>query len=623
MAARIIPNEVEFAAIYNSLKRYPLLQDVADFFGVSRKTVINRAGILRVLWEHDGLGTKLIDRARERLNETVEEEVPEVTPQEHAHVRARRLKFEITGLLQRSRHPIINPDAVTVDSYISERYKRSTGTYVTREGTPRTWLTDTLRVAPIVDCRSRKFLFTGAQNDAPVHEGFWENLQAYAAHIGAEIIVGPWTYETQWWSENNPTSRAYDTVLTPHLCFGQLEVGDNFVFCGEMNTLPTAARPISDLTTYSRGRWAVFPHAKLQLESIPSTDPTVQAHQVMTSGAVTRPKVIARKAGSKSIFHHVIGATMVEFDDEGDIFCRQINASEDGSFYDLDVFVSAGEIETDHSVKAIVYADLHHAKSCPRNVRASFGVDIKTETWVGGSMLDALNPEFALIHDGHDQEYGNHHRAGDGHASFELAARGRVSVQREIGALGAFEILLRRPGLTIVNVESNHDLALDRYIKEGRYRNDGINLRFGLLLESAMVEYREKVADALENYEEPGNFSLLEFAMRHLYGKALDHVVWAYDGESFLIDGIECGHHGFRGANGSKATVMGYARMGRKMSIGDKHSPSINDGVYGAGAMALRQGYNRGPSGWATTHIIHYKNGKRSLVTLQKGKWRA
>jgi hypothetical protein len=43
-----------------------------------------------------------------------------------------------------------------------------------------------------------------------------------------------------------------------------------------MNTLPTASRPISDLVTYSRGRWAVFPHSKLQLKSVPSTDPTIQ-----------------------------------------------------------------------------------------------------------------------------------------------------------------------------------------------------------------------------------------------------------------------------------------------------------------------------------------------------------
>lgn len=100
--------------------------------------------------------------------------------------------------------------------------------------------------------------------------------------------------------------RSYAKEIEEFLCFGQMEIGDNFVFCGEMNTLPTARRPISDLTTYSRGRWAVFPHPMIQLKSVPSTDPRQQAHQVMTTGSITRPKVIPRKAGVKSVFHQVI-----------------------------------------------------------------------------------------------------------------------------------------------------------------------------------------------------------------------------------------------------------------------------------------------------------------------------
>ena len=108
-----------------------------------------------------------------------------------------------------------------------------------------------------------------------------------------------------------------------------------------------------------------------------------------------------------------------------------------------------------------------------------------------------------------------------------------------------------------------------------------------------------------------------------MFGAKLDHVRWAYDGYSFTVDGIECGHHGFRGANGAQGTLTGFVRMGRKMSIGDKHSPAISDGVYIAGAMNLHHGYNNGPSGWAVTQIVQYRNGKRSLVTFQKGKFRA
>lgn len=552
-----------------------------------------------------------------------EEAGEELSAEDHAHKRAVVLSTEVTNLITSSNYPVINPDAILIDSYLVRRYDRSVGGYVIKEGTPRTWMTDTLRVAPITNPRNQNFIFTGAQNDAPIHEEFWANLLAYADFLNAKIVVGPWTYETQWWAENNPTARAYATELSPYLCFGQMKIGDNFVFCGEMNTLPTASQPISDLVTYSRGRWAVFPHAKRQLKSVPSTDPNVQAHQVMTSGAVTRPKVIPRKAGVKSIFHQVVGATVVQFDDEGDVFCRQISASDDGSFYDLDARVANGEVTTSHRVRAITFADIHVRKLDPANTMATFGWDMRGNVAkYRNSVVDVLNPEHMIYHDIFDNEPGNHHHVGDNAYSYEMAIRGRDSLECEVLQCGDF--LLRTLGEDRLGIvaEGNHDLALEKYAREGRYRNHGINVRFGLQLEDAYLGHVEARSHAIDNDLPVPRFSLLEYAIRQKYPQLGDKIEWCHDGYSRLIDGIEVGNHGFRGANGAKGTVNGFAKMGRKMTIGDKHSPEINEGVYVSGAMNLRHGYNKGPSGWAVSHVIQYADGKRALITLQKGKWR-
>jgi hypothetical protein len=153
-----------------------------------------------------------------------------------------------------------------------------------------------------------------------------------------------------------------------------MKIGPNFVFCAEMNTLPTANAPLNDLVTYTRGRWGVFPHAKRQLKTVPTTDPTVQPHQVMTTGAVTRPKVIPRKAGVKSIFHQVIGAVIVEFDKDGDIFCRQISADDTtGAFYDLDAYVANAEVTTGHRVKAMTMRRPSRPQDRSENCMAIFG----------------------------------------------------------------------------------------------------------------------------------------------------------------------------------------------------------------------------------------------------------
>ena len=537
---------------------------------------------------------------------------------DHAQARATWLSGELTKLTTGSRYPLVNPEALVVESYRYRTYDRKTGAHAYREGTPRTSVSDTLRVAPIDLPAGRRFIFTGAQNDTPVHRPFWENLQAYASHIGAEIAVGPWTYETQWWSENNPTARNYAPELLEYLCFGQMKIGPNFVFCGEMNTLPTANRPVSDLVSYSRGRWAVFPHARLQLRSVPSTDPTRQAHQVMTTGAVTCPKVIPRKAGIKSIFHHVLGATVVEFDETGNLFCRQISASKDGSFYDLDTFTANGLTTLGHRARAVVFGDLHSAKlDGSQNLRISLGAGSK-------SVLSVLKPELAILHDIHDQEIASHHNVNDCGKDYELAVRGRTELEGEIRkSLDILNRLRGRDDLRVLVIESNHDLALERYIREGRYRKHGLNMSFGLKLDAAYTAWRGRVGEALDAKSALPKFSVLEYAIRDMQPKGLEHVSWVYDGTSYLVDGIEVGHHGFRGCNGAKGTVPGFANIGRRISIGDKHSPEILDGVYTAGVMELQHGYNKGPSGWGVAHIVQYPNGKRTLITLQNGKWRA
>lgn len=610
-----------FAEVYNNKEDYPTIADVALELGFSYQTVRNKGAIIRGLARRGEAVPELISRV---ITKTQGDD-QQLSARDHAKKRADALRDAVSATLTSSRYPVINPEVVIVESFVSTIYDRLSGISAEKEGTPRTWLSDTLRVEGIEDPRGRTFLFTSAQNDAEVDEAFWTSLKTYAELMDADIIVGPLTYETQWWSESNPQSRSYDPRLEEFLCFGQMEIGDDFVFCGEMNTLPTARRPISDLTTYSRGRWAVFPHPMVQLKSVPSTDPKVQAHQVMTTGSVTRPKIIPRKAGVKSLFHQALGATIVEFDEEGDVFCRQIIADEDGSFYDLDIFVSGEDFSFHNGVAGIVFGDLHIAKADPKNCRASFGLEPLEphKARAPGSMLEVLKPAEIFLHDIHDNEFRNHHHIHDAAHSFEMAYRGRDSVEEEVFWSADFLWGLTNVYHGQVNVvDSNHDLALERYVREGRYRNDGINLTYGLKLETAYMQYRKHVADALDAGVASGSFSLLEWAVRDALSPVVLPVAWVHDGQSYLLNEVEHGNHGFRGANGARGTVAGFAALGRPMSIADKHSPEILDMVYVAGTQQLHMGYNRGPSGWAVTNIVQYPNGKRSLVTLQNGKWR-
>lgn len=614
-------SQERFADIYNDREKFPNLTDVALELGISYQTVRNRATILRGLKRRGEAVPELISRV---ITAKTPDNDNYVSPREHAERRADALRASVSALLTSSRYPVTNPDSVVVESFVKTFYHRITGLIVDKEDTPRTWLSETLKVEGVEDPRGRSFIFTSAQNDAEIHAGFWRSLQTYANLIDADIVVGPLTYETQWWSENNPLSRNYAEEIREYLCFGQMALGDNFIFAGEMNTLPTAPRPISDLTTYSAGRWAVFPHPQLQLKSVPTTDPSVQAHQVMTTGSITKPKVIPRKVGVKSIFNQVIGATIVEFDEDGDVFCRPLLADENGAFYDLELFIDGDDFVFHDGIDGMTAGDAHVRKIDPKNCEATFGFHPQTKRRVPGSIVNVLRPGTLYVHDVHDNESRNHHHVHDNAHSYEMAIRGRESVEEEVRDAAEFLLeLVQQPIGQVKVVDSNHDIALERYAREGRYRNDGINVRYGMKLEDAYLAWREIVAKCLDAHVAPPSFSLLEWACRDIIGDELDPVIWVHDGKSDLLNSVECGHHGFRGANGARGTVAGYAKLGRKMSIGDKHSPEILDGVYCAGVMQLQMGYNKGPSGWAVSHIIQYPNGKRALITLQKGKWRA
>lgn len=588
----------------------------------------------RAIARHIGVDPKTIRRWLSdagQMCSPVKEKVDVVEIQkEHATRRANILHEILVDSVTKSNWPVINTDAIIVEPRLDRVYNYSTGDVTEQARSPRTYVSDVLRVAPITEYKNKTFLFTRAQNATAVHSGLLQNMRAYAAERNAAIVVGPDTYETAWWHETNPDCRDYDESIRDYLCFGRLEIGPNLFFAGEMNILTTATTPMSDLMSYSMGKWCIIPHSKQQLESVPSTDPNVMAHQILTTGSITLPKVTPRKAGIKSIFHHIMGFVVVEFDEEGQVFCRHVNSEEDGSFYDLWWRVEGGVVRKADQEKDrpdyIMPGDVHRAKLDQANhldVQATFGFSADG-TINNYNLLSTLQPRRIILQDLHDGQIDSHYTSDDLASKVEMSTRGRHKLETEIDGDARFLFSLGKlnPFLEEIIVdESNHDLRLERYVREGRYRTDGFNARLGLQLEDRYLQHREDSAKAMDSGAPRESFSLFEFAVRKQCKAELTNVSWVYDGNSRVINDVEVGHHGFRGTNGAKASISGYVRIGRKISYGDKHSPSIRDGAFQAGVLVMHQGYNKGPSSWGVSHILQYANGKRCIITLQNGKF--
>lgn len=462
----------------------------------------------------------------------------------------------------------------------------------------------------------QRWILTAAQDDTDVHPRFWSNLQAFANVLGAQIIIAGFTYQTVRHTDRMTLTKTYRREIRDFLRFDPIDCG-RVRFDASMNTLPTAARPLSGVQTMSQGRDTVFPHAKQHLECVPQMPPQVPA-AVMTTGAVTVPNYIEKKAGQKAKFHHTLGAVLVEVDGAGRHYCRQISATPDGAFQDLDTVVSEGRIRRGQRAEAVVFGDLHWPYVAPEQIEALWGAQ-------AGSMLEALRPSFQVIHDLLDMRMYSRWTRGDAHHAAELHHAGERSVAETLVGAARFLEDSRRDWCRTVVVSSNHDRRLVAFAKDKANAADPLNRRIWLEL-----NLMQEIAA-----EEGRPIDLVGEALRRASADGLEGVTLLPFGESFQVcqdrlsdeigNGIELGLHFDVGPNGVKGSPSSLARAGRRMVGGDKHQPFILDGVVGAGiSCEPDQGYNKGLSSWRHAHAVIYPNGKRALVMQADDfSWRA
>jgi len=465
----------------------------------------------------------------------------------------------------------------------------------------------------------KRFILSAAQDGTELDHAFLDNLEAYAEYLGATIKVAKFTYGIRSDAEYHPR-------LDGYLSDRRLDIAGKLLFCAEVNTVPTAVNPLSGMETYTRSQWGIFPHTKMQLQSIPTMKGS-PAKIIMTTGCVTKPNYIQRKAGIKAEFHHVIAAVLVEVDSDGDVFCRHLVADADGSFQDLDIFVSDGAVSTGHNVEAITWGDIHHEKIDPVVAQSCWGLEYNklnlgtpaTPYPQDDTVLDVLRPKYQFFHDIIDFKARNHHNSKDPHFRYRMFVDDTENVYHGIYAASVFLNYCERSFCTSVVVESNHDMALERWLREADYRSDPINAEYFLLLQAE--KYRSI-------REKDDRWSPLEWTMKKM-GEINDRIIFLREEDSYRIcrdhgEGIECGIHGHLGANGAKPSPKSYTRMGPKANTAHTHSANIIDGIYTAGVSgSLEMGYNKGLSSWTHSHIITYSNGKRCIVTMAGPKWRA
>lgn len=453
----------------------------------------------------------------------------------------------------------------------------------------------------------KKYVITSAQNNTFVHDKFLKSLLQYCDKNNAELLVSTFHYNKNGFQNGSDKEIWFDPKIREYIIDESCLIGKDLVFSAELNILPTAVNPLSGLQNYTNKLSAIVPHTKLQLESLP-TPKNEPAKLMHTTGTVTQRNYVQMKAGQKAEHNHVFGALVVEVDKDDDWFVRQLVAESDtGCFYDLDKYYTPKGCIQDLPVEAINWGDIHAAKLDTLVAEASWGDS-------EGSMVSCLRPKYLFLHDIFDHKFRNHHSIKDPYFLFKMFVDGTESVESEVLlTTKVIESMIDKCEEVVV-VSSNHDLALERWLKEQNYKTDPVNALFFLQMQYLNYKSMEQGVE-LETFKTACN----------LVNPKTEDVTFLKEDESFVIcEDIECGQHSHLGNNGGRGSVRAFQMQGGRFNIGHSHSANIKDGVYQAGVSGkMDMGYNKGGSSWSHSHIVTYKNGKRCIVTLKDGKWRA
>lgn len=491
-------------------------------------------------------------------------------------------------------------------SKVSRRLARADVLGITAAGQIQTTRAAPISAAPR-SSKTARYLFTAAQNNTKVNSCFWKNLRKLADFYAAEIVVARLRYnhsagQTAGEKQNRSadTTLWYDAALDPYFRDERLTVAPGLIWAGDMNIIPTATAPLSGLDSFTGGDSCIFPHPQIALKSI-AVAPGAAVKMNYTTGAVTLKNYIKRKAGLKAEFHHSYGALLVEVDSSATVFCRQINAGADGEIFDLDIRVAAGRLTRRHRPAVWTPGDLHGVKLDPA---------VAAAVWGRAGLVDTLRPQNQILHDVLDFGSVSHHNGFFDRLA--LHHTGADSVAGEISQTAKLINKTTRRWIKTFVVKSNHDEHLTRWLETADFRRDPANAQIYLSAAAAMCSAIER-ADP--------HFDIVEFTLR---AAGLDRKIKFLSRTDRLeIVGIRHDQHGDLGSNGARGSAAAAARMGEKLNIGHSHSPAIVQGCYQAGTFSILQmGYNRGPSSWAQSGIITYKNGKRAVITLKNGRWR-
>ncbi len=439
----------------------------------------------------------------------------------------------------------------------------------------------------------RRYVVTTAVVGCSVYKPFLDTLRAYCRRNDAELLI---LVSADPASRKSPGGFGYiDAELqSEHVIGGK---GVDLNDCVHLSTAKMSAKQIDPTTGLGRlaHGLAVYASPKQRWAPVASPDPaTLRA--VATTGACTLPAYESDRFMSLRTAHlaekdHRIGAIVIEIVDDKRFHARHIQCrSDDGSFFDLGTRYSMKRTDKLRT-SALVLGDLHAGHTAVSFIEAL------------PEIASVFRPFKIVIHDLFNGTSTSPH---DKDRAITLAQKSDLLSLAQEGKIVAEALhMVAQYTDQVVVVKSNHDEWLERWLEAGRFQNEPQNYRLALELAAAMHDGKDPLTELVKRFDPPRN------------------VTWLKRDESHKIAGIECGHHGHRGPNGSRGAPNNLEASLVEAVTGHTHTPLKLRGLTTVGTSTeLREKYTAGPSSWRQALAPVYSDGATQIVDHTHGLWR-
>ena len=453
-------------------------------------------------------------------------------------------------------------------------------------------------------------LITSAQNNTPVNKKVWRTILRMKDEMGATLHVLPTLYK-------NPTSRLdpqagdedvwWPTEVMPYLVEGQIPLHPHLRIMGHIRVAATAASPLTGLEGISHSQSCIVGHAQITLRVIATPQKSLPK-MMLTTGSVSQKNYSKTKAGVKAEFHHSAGCVVVEIQDEHVFHMRSCVADSKGTICDLNRWYKPNRTMETGRWPALITGDEHSLFIDPT---------IKEGTYGSEGLVALGRPKVIVRHDIQDSYSVSHWHRKDVLTRYVKSQTGFDSLTQEMELTCRHVDETTPPNTENLIVASNHDDHVWRWLNEVEWRNDLTNAQLYHEMWAAVLE--ASGWDPGYGAKEPESpFAL--WASKRI--KSNTRFLGRDDHE--LIKGILISLHGDNGPNGARGSMLNLSKMGVRAVIGHTHTPGIEKGCYQVGVSTGTLSYAKGsPSSWLPMHCAIMPNGKRQLIAIVNGRFRA